>query len=192
MAASTDVTGDHLETLKGVNDQMQEISVQRPTLYAKYFEHRDGFEDTELEHEYFDEIHQESFGNDLKSEYSDLIHDGSLGNNKDSKLGPALNPKQVREKKKNTRCRDTCTERVHHESFGNRNSKVGPCPTPKEVRKKDKKTKCKEEYLETIHHESFGNESFGNEDYECGSTGEAENVFLERILSEVESGRRKT
>ena len=140
MAASTDVTGDHLEIDKEVNDQMQEISVQRPTLCAKYFEHRDGFEDKELKHEYFDEIHQANLGNNLKSEYSDIIHDGSLGNN-DSKLGPTLNLKQVREKKKKTRCRDTCTERVHHESFGNRDSKVGPCPTLKEVRKKDKKNK---------------------------------------------------
>ena len=105
----------------------------------------------------------------MKHEYFDEIHQASLGN-KESKLGPTLNPKQVREKKKKTRFRDTCTEKVHHESFGNRDSKVGPCPTPKELRKKEKKTRCKEEYLETTHHESFGNERIGNDDYECGST----------------------
>ena len=46
--ASTDVTVDHLETINEVNDQMQEISVQRQTLCAKYFEKLDGFEDKNL------------------------------------------------------------------------------------------------------------------------------------------------
>ena len=42
VAASTDVTGDHLETPKGFNDQLQEISKQRRTFFAKYFEKLDG------------------------------------------------------------------------------------------------------------------------------------------------------
>ena len=42
VAASTDVTGDHLETLKGFNDQLQEFSKQRRTLFARYFEKLDG------------------------------------------------------------------------------------------------------------------------------------------------------
>ena len=109
VVAWTDDTGDHLETLKEVNEQMQEISVQRQTLHAKYFEKLDGFADKDLRSEYFDEIHHESFGNDLKSEYCDIIRDASFGN-KDSKLGPTLNPKQVREKNKKPRCKDNCTE----------------------------------------------------------------------------------
>ena len=60
VAAWADVTGDHLETLKEVNDQKQEIALQRQTLYAKYFEKLDGCEDKDLKREYFDEIHQES------------------------------------------------------------------------------------------------------------------------------------
>ena len=95
-------------------------------------------------------LHQESFGNDLRSDYCDIIRDASFGN-KDSKLGPTLNPKQVREKKKKPTCKDNCTEKVHHESFGNRDSKIGPGPTPKEVRKKEKKTRCKDKYFETIY-----------------------------------------
>ena len=38
VAASTDVTGDRLETPKGFNDQLQEISKQRRTFFARYFE----------------------------------------------------------------------------------------------------------------------------------------------------------
>ena len=105
VAAWTEDTGDHLETLKDVNDQMQEIALQSQTLYAKYFGKLDGCEDKDLKREYLDEIHQESLGNDFKSEYPDRTHDESFGN-KDSKLGPTLNPKQVREKKKKTRCKD--------------------------------------------------------------------------------------
>ena len=153
VVAWTEDTGDHLETLKEVNDQMQDISVQRQTLYAKYFEKRDGFEHKDLKHMYFDEIHQETLGNDFKSEYPDRTHDESFGN-KDSKLGPTVDPKQVREKKKKTRYRDKCTENVHHESFGIRDPKVDLSPTPKEARKQEKKRRCKDTYLETIHHES--------------------------------------
>ena len=98
-----------------------------------------------------------------------MIRDASFGN-KDSKLGPTLNPKQVREKKKKPRCKDNCNDKVHHESVGNRDSKIGPGPAPKEVRKKEEKTRCKDKYCETIHHESCGNESFGNEDHDCGSS----------------------
>ena len=42
VAASTDVTGDHLETLKGFNDELQEFSKQRRTFFARYFEKLDG------------------------------------------------------------------------------------------------------------------------------------------------------
>ena len=42
VAASTVVTGDHLETLKRFNDQLQEIPEQRRTFYARYFEKLDG------------------------------------------------------------------------------------------------------------------------------------------------------
>ncbi len=42
VAASTHVTGDHLETYKGFNDQLQEISKQRRTFFARYFEKLDG------------------------------------------------------------------------------------------------------------------------------------------------------
>ena len=41
-AASVDVTGDHLETPKGFNDQLQEISKQRRTFFARYLEKLDG------------------------------------------------------------------------------------------------------------------------------------------------------
>ena len=105
MVAWTDDTVDHLETLKEVTDQMKGISVQRQTLHANYFAKPDGFEHKDLKHVYVDEIHQESLGNDFKSEYPDRTHDESFGN-KDSTLGPTLNPKQVREKKNKTRCKD--------------------------------------------------------------------------------------
>ena len=42
VAASTDVSGDHLETLMGFYGQMREISVQRQTMYSKLFEKHDG------------------------------------------------------------------------------------------------------------------------------------------------------
>ena len=82
MAASTDFTADHLETLKRFYRQVREISVQRHTLSAKYFEKLGGFEDKDLKHVYFDEIHQASLGKDFESEYSDIIH-GEIFGNKD-------------------------------------------------------------------------------------------------------------
>ena len=42
VVASTDVSGDHLETLMGFYGQMREISVQRQTMYSKLFEKHDG------------------------------------------------------------------------------------------------------------------------------------------------------
>ena len=56
-----------------------------------------------MKDEYFDTIHQEGFGKDFQSEYSDILHDESFGN-KDSKIGPALAPKELREKEKNKGC----------------------------------------------------------------------------------------
>ena len=34
----------------------------------------------------------------------------------------------------------------------------------------EKKTRCQDTYFEKIHHKSNCNESFGNEDHECGLT----------------------
>ena len=68
-----------------------------------------------MKDEYFDAIHQEGCGKDFESEYSDILHDESFGN-KDSKLGPTLPPKEVREKEKKTRCQDTYFEKIHHKS----------------------------------------------------------------------------
>ena len=76
-----------------------------------------------MKDEYFDTIHQEGFGKDFESEYSVILHDESFGS-KDSKIGPTLGLKEMREKEKKTRCQDTYFEKKHHksncnESFGN-------------------------------------------------------------------------
>ena len=101
-----------------------------------------------MKDEYFDTIHQEGFAKDFESEYSDILHDESLGN-KDSKIGPTLAPKEVREKEKKTWCQDTYFEKIHHksncnESFGTEDHESGSTLTLKESRPKEKGDKVGE------------------------------------------------
>ena len=63
-----------------------------------------------MKDEFFDTIHQEGFGKDFESEYPDILHDESFGS-KDSKIGPTLALKEMREKEKKTRCQDTYFEK---------------------------------------------------------------------------------
>ena len=95
-----------------------------------------------MKDEYFDTIHQGCSGKDFESEYSDILHDESFGN-KDSKRGPTLAPKEMREKEKKTSCQDTHFEKIHHksncnESFGTEDHDSGSTLTLKETRPKEK------------------------------------------------------
>ena len=68
-----------------------------------------------MKDEYYDTIHQGGSGKDFESEYSDILHDESFGN-EDSKIGPTLALKGMREKEKKTRCQDTHFETIHDKS----------------------------------------------------------------------------
>ena len=96
-----------------------------------------------MKDEYFDTIHQEGFGKDFESEYSDILHDESFGS-KDSKIGPTLAPKEVREKEKKTRCQDTYYEKIHHKSNCNEDHECVSTLTLKETRQKGKGDKVGE------------------------------------------------
>ena len=101
-----------------------------------------------MKDEYFDTTHQGCSGKDFESEYSDILHDESFGI-KDSKIGPTLAPKEVKEKDKKTWCQDMYFEKIHHksncnESFGNEDHECGSTLTLKGTRQKGKGDKVGE------------------------------------------------